>query len=385
MQSLVLILSRYRYFAPAWVFSSLNILVSTWVLYIPSIRTKLDLNDGQVGIALFCFASGTLAMVPFASKIIKIVGLGKSTFLGIVLFSILFLFPLVANSYFLLCISIFCVGLFACLTDVAMNALVSEIESKDNVHIMSASHGFFSLGGVIGAGIGTLIITYFELPVYHMLFAAVFVVISNIFLMRYYINIEGNKVEREKNKFDVKLLRPLMGLTIIGFLIMGSEGSVEHWSKLYLLDIVQVSTDKIAGYGFVAFSITMTIGRFLGDAISKRFGARNLIIGGCMIAVIGLLGILYAQFIMTLVGFALVGLGFSVVIPELFRLAGKSKGVSPSEGISFVAGFGYVGFLVSPAFLGWLSKQYDLSVSFTAILIAVTIAMTIMLFFNKKL
>jgi len=166
---------------------------------------------------------------------------------------------------------------------------------------------------------------------------------------------------------------------------MGGEGAVEHWSKLYLLDIVKVSTDKIAGYGFVAFSVTMTIGRFFGDSISSRFGARKLIIASCLVAIIGLTGVLLADFIIALIGFAFVGLGFSVVIPELFRLAGKSKEVSPAEGISFVAGFGYVGFLISPAFLGWLSKQYDLSTSFTAILVGVAIAMIIMLFFNKKL
>ncbi len=385
MNSLLLILSKLRYFSPAWVFASLNILIATWVLYIPTIKDKLSLDDGQVGIALFCLAAGTISMVPFSSKIIKQFGLGKSTFAGIVIFSLVFLLPFVAPSYILLCLALYIVGLFACLTDVAMNALVSEIESDDEVHFMSAAHGFFSLGGVIGAGIGTLIITYFKIPLHHMTVASILVIVTNILLLKNYVAIKGKQVKREKNKFNIKLLRPLLGLTIIAFLIMGGEGAVEHWSKLYLLDIVKVSTDKIAGYGFVAFSVTMTLGRFFGDAISSNFGARKLIIASCLIAIIGLTCVLFADFVVAIIGFALIGLGFSVVIPELFRLAGKAKGVSPSEGISFVAGFGYVGFLVSPAFLGWLSQQYDLSTSFTAILIGVTIAMAIMLFFNRKL
>ncbi|MFP2996219.1 MFS transporter [Spongiivirga sp. MCCC 1A20706] len=383
MRSLYLILSKFRYFSPAWVFTSLNILIATWVLYIPTIKDKLSLDDGQVGIALFCLAAGTISMVPFSSKIIKQIGLGKSTFVGIVIFSLVFLLPFMAPSYILLCLTLYIVGLFACLTDVAMNALVSEIESDDEVHFMSAAHGFFSLGGVIGAGIGTLVITYFKIPLHHMLAASLLVIITNMLLLKNYIAIKGKQVKREKNKFNIKLLRPLLGLTIIAFLIMGGEGAVEHWSKLYLLDIVQVSTDKIAGYGFVAFSVTMTLGRFFGDAISSNFGARKLIIASCLIAIVGLLCVLFADFVFAIIGFALIGLGFSVVIPELFRLAGKAKGVSPSEGISFVAGFGYVGFLVSPAFLGWLSKQYDLSVSFMAILVGVALAMLIMLFFKR--
>ena len=383
MNSLLLILSRLRYFAPVWVFASLNIIVGTWVLYIPYVREKLALDDGQLGIALLCLALGTLTMIPISSKIIGKFGLGKTTLFGILMFSILFLLPLVASSYVLLCVALYATGLMACLTDISMNALVSEMEQEDEVHIMSAAHGFFSLGGVVGAGTGTLVITYFEVPLYHMLWAMVFVVVTNLLLARTYIGIPGKKAEREKNSFNFKLLKPLLGLTIVSFLIMGSEGAIEHWSKLYLQDIVLVVSENIAGFGFVAFSVTMTLGRFFGDAVSKRFGALKIIIGGCLIGIAGFLAVLSSQLVLTIVGFALVGLGFSVIIPELFRLAGRTKGVSSAEGISFVAGFGYVGFLISPAFLGFLSKMDSLKLSFTALLVAAGIAM-ITAFFIKK-
>jgi hypothetical protein len=73
-------------------------------------------------------------------------------------------------------------------------------------------------------------------------------------------------------------------------------------------------------------------------------------------------------------GFTLVGFGFSVIIPELFRLAGKAEGVSAAEGISVVAGLGYAGFLASPAFLGLLSNWSSLKLSFTALLVAALVA-----------
>lgn len=384
MNSLLLILSRLRYFAPVWVFASLNIIVGTWVLYIPYVREKLLLDDGQLGIALLCLALGTLTMIPISSKIIGKFGLGKTTLFGILIFSILFLLPLVASSYVLLCVTLYAAGLMACLTDISMNALVSEMEQEDGVHIMSAAHGFFSLGGVIGAGIGTLVITYFEVPLYHMLWAMAFVVLTNLLLARTYIGIAGKKAEREKNSFNFKLLKPLLGLTIVSFLIMGSEGAIEHWSKLYLQDIVLVVSENIAGFGFVAFSATMALGRFFGDAVSKRFGALKIIIGGCLIGIAGFLAVLSSELVLTIIGFGLVGLGFSVIIPELFRLAGRTKGVSSAEGISFVAGFGYVGFLVSPAFLGFLSKMDSLKLSFTALLVAAGIAMLTAFFIKKQ-
>ncbi len=384
MNSLHLILTKLRYFGPAWVFASLNIIVGTWVLYIPKVKEKLAIDDAQLGIALFCFALGTLVMIPISSVLIKKIGVGKVTLFSIVTFSILFLLPVVMPSYNTLCVSLFGIGLLGCLTDVSMNALVSDIEQEDNVNFMSASHGFFSLGGVIGAGIGSLLIVYIEMPIKHMLYAAAFVIITNLILAKAYFTIEGIKEESIKKSHSIKLMKPLFGLTIIALLIMGSEGAIEHWSKLYLQDIVEVTSEKISGFGFVAFSVMMTLGRFFGDAISKRFGSFVIIISGCVISIFGFFAVLAAQLMISIVGFGLVGLGFSVIIPELFRLAGKTKGISSATGISFVAGFGYLGFLLSPPVLGFLSKIDSLKLSFMALLIAAIIAMVITFFLKRK-
>ena len=70
MRSLRLLFSNLRYFAPAWVFASLNIIIGTWVLYIPYVKDKLRLDDGQLGLVLFFLALGTLTMIPIASRII---------------------------------------------------------------------------------------------------------------------------------------------------------------------------------------------------------------------------------------------------------------------------------------------------------------------------
>ncbi len=350
-------------------------MTGTWVLYIPYVKDTLQIDDGQLGIALFCYAFGTLVMIPFSAKIIDTLGVGKSTLIGVILYAVAFVFPIIASSYVMLCGLLMITGALSCFTDIAMNALVSDIEKEDKVHFMSASHGFFSLGGVIGAGIGSLILKYFNIPFYHMVYAMVFVVITNLLICKAYLGIRSDHAEREKKSFNLKLLRPLLGLTIIGFIIMGSEGAIEHWSKLYLLDIVNVSSEEIAGFGFVAFSAMMTVGRFFGDGVSSKYGPLKIIIAGCLIGIMGYALILMATTTLSLIGFGLVGIGFSVIIPELFRLAGKAKGISSSEGISFVAGFGYLGFLLGPVVLGFLSDLSSLRLSFIFLLSIAAIAM----------
>ncbi|TPN81663.1 MFS transporter [Aquimarina algicola] len=384
MNSLQLLVTRLRYFGPAWVFASVNIMTSTWALYIPTIKSRLKIDDAQLGLALFCFALGTLMMIALSSFVIKKVGLGKITIFSIILFSLLFLIPIQSTTYIMLCIALFMVGVFGCLTDISMNALVSEIEQEDNIHIMSASHGFFSLGGVIGAGIGSLMITLFTTPLVHMMCVAIFVIFTNLIASKSYLKRVGKKEKNNHDTFSFDLVRPLLGLTVLAFLIMGSEGAIEHWSKLYIQDVVQITSERISGFGFVAFSITMTFGRFFGDSVSKRFGSLAIIIGGALIAILGFVGVLASQFIITIIGFGFVGMGFSVIIPELFRLAGKTEGVSSAQGISFVAGFGYLGFLLSPPFLGFLSRIQSLRLSFTALLLGACIAVLIALMLKRK-
>lgn len=377
MQSLFLILSRKRYFAPVWVFASINIMVGTWVLYIPRVKDKLQINDGEIGIALFCYAVGGLLAVTFSSKIIDAIGTGKATLYGIVIFFLLFLLPIVAPSLVLLCASLLLAGMSSAFTDVAMNALVSELEKEDSVHFMSAAHAFFSLGGVLGAGIGSLLITHIALPVTHILGVAIVLIITNLIFAKNFIHISAATAQKAEKGFSFSLLKPLLALTIISFIVMGSEGSLEQWSKLYLEDVVAMTSEGLAGLGFVIFSAAMTLGRFFGDSISARLGSYRIIIYGLVIAILGYAAILTKSQAISLLGFGCVGIGFSVIIPELFRLAAQAKGMTASQGISIVAGMGFVGFMAGPAIMGMLADAFTLWTSYLALGIASAMALVV--------
>jgi len=128
MKSLRLILSNPRYFAPALVFASLNIWFGTWAIYIPSVKEKLDINNADLGIALFFLSLGVFAVFPLAPKVVNTLGVGKTTWLGVLLASVFAVFPLFATNYYLLCLALFLFGTTNGLLDIAMNTLVTEIE-----------------------------------------------------------------------------------------------------------------------------------------------------------------------------------------------------------------------------------------------------------------
>ena len=254
------------------MFSSINILIGTWILYLPYIKNKFLLNDTEVGVALFLppVAYSFLSMVPALNVRL---GTGRSTKIGVLLLALAFNLPLLAPSYVLLCASLLLIGLLSGFTDVSMNALMSIIETKEEKHLMSAAHGFFSLGGFIGAGIGVCF-SFLSHPSGHMLFISVAVILSNLWLAKYYTKI-NEAVERQENAKKqpfFKRLRPVISLSLVAFVVMFNEGAVEHWSNLYLFEVVNVPQNQ-AGYGFVLFSLSMTLGRFLGDGFSEQFGS----------------------------------------------------------------------------------------------------------------
>ncbi|MDP5158969.1 MAG: MFS transporter [Flaviramulus sp.] len=380
MHSLKLILSNLKYFAPVWVFSSLNFIIGTWVLYIPYLKEKLQLNDSEIGFALFCLASGVFLFIPTVPYLSKKIGIGKYTLIGILLFSCVFIFPLLASNYIFLCVSLFLAGIFSGTTDVAMNTLVSEIEKRDSSNFMSSAHGFFSLGGALGAILGTILMPFFSKPYHHMMVIAFFLIIINLFLSKYYYLIKETFVSKEKNKFEIKILKPLFLVAFIAFVVMSSEGAIEHWSTLYFIEVVQITQKNLVGIGFIVFSSAMTLGRFFGDTISAKIGSIKIILLGCSLASLGYIGVLFSNFIITILGFGILGLGLSVIIPELFRIAGKTKGIKASIGISFVSGVGFIGFLLGPVFLGCISNIFSLKISFSVLLVLTALALIISLF-----
>ena len=381
MHSLRLILKHPRYLAPAMVFATLNVVMGTWAIYIPNIKNKLNLDDGELGFAILFFGLGIFVMLLITPSLIQKMKVGRSTALGLFIYMLLFLLPFMATSYFQLCLSLFLVGLAAALTDISMNSLVSEIEKEDKVHIMSANHGFFSLGGMFSAGIGTWFLPMVETPVYHMAVVIILMLLINGYLLRNYINYSVEKVD--KSNFSFSQLKPVLTLVVIGFFIMGSEGAIESWSALYLENVARAE-EKYFGLGFTAFSLTMAFGRFFGDKISQKFGSIKIIMFGLVIAIIGFISILMTDLVYSIVGFALVGLGFSGIIPELYRIGGKLPGVDSSKGISMIAGAGFLGFLITPFLIGKISDWSSLKYSFIALLFFSIIPFLLMFTIKKR-
>lgn len=381
MKALQLILKSKLCFAPAFLFLTLNLCVGTWAVSIPQIKAKIGFSESELGLAILCFGLGTFFMLFLTPVIIQKLGLSKVCIIAVLGVCFASILPFLAGSYVMLCVFLFVLGTFAGLIDIAMNTLVSQIEQNYQVNIMSANHGFFSLGGVVSGGLGALCLSQFDVvPLWYVFSLSILLAILNLFLYKFYMDIH---IEKSQSKsFDFSYVKPLFVLLAVGFICMGAEGAVADWSALYLKDISNAEPVWLA-IGFLSFSVFMTLGRFLGDNLSNRFGSFKVVYMGLVVSLFGYIAVLFKSTIWSIIGFGLIGFGLSVVIPELFRISGKYQYLEKSRAISLVAGAGYVGFLIGPVIYGFIAEATDLWWSFLCMSLVVT-SVLLLVFFAKK-
>jgi MFS family permease len=373
MLNLKIIFSCKKYFAAAQLFLALSLLFGTWVIYIPSITLKIGLSKGNLGIVLLFGAIGALFSLPFGKIMISKIGEGKLALISVLLYSFSIIGNFLSSSFFTLCISLFFNGFTSGFLQISINSIVSSLEKEENVAIMSSCHGFFSLGGLIASGFGTMLLILIGHPLLHISLIVSLIIILQFLFGKSYLNLKKEiKKGHRGNNFNKSAIKSpiLWGLAIVALCVMVTEGAIADWSGLYLRDVVMTSPNLV-GLGYAGFSVTMTLGRFMGDYFTTRFGSWQVIIVGFLISTIGFILVLTSTALITLSGFLLIGFGFSSIVPEIYRLSSNIKKVSPSSGIAFMAGAGYFGFLAGPVVLGGIAQRSGLKISFYILLLLV--------------
>ena len=224
---------------------------------------------------------------------------------------------------------------------------------------------------MIGSATGSFIGAALHNPFIHVFGLIVIILGIQTSLRSQYFSRKAEHVVIEKH--ERPKVKPLLIVAMVGLTVMVSEGALADWSGLYLKKIISLNL-KYIGLGYSAFSLGMVLGRFAGDSLSKRLGSWLLITYASLIGIFGFGMVLILVPGVSLAGFFIIGIGFSVIVPEVYRLASNIKGVKTSDGVSFIAATTNIGFLVGPVFLGYLADFRSLHLSFIVLNIWVSLA-----------
>ena len=340
-------------------------IIGSWAPQIPLVLRRLEISEFVLGLLILAFGLGALIAMPWAGWLIGRRG-SRATLSGFGLVACLGLPAVVAApGIWTSAAALVAFGGLIGGMDVAMNANAVSVERHMRRAIMSSSHGFWSLGGFAGGGLGGLLIERFGALPHALLVGAVsFVVV--LAALRHLIDDDRPQVE-EGRTGGLPRKPAIYVIGVLALFCMVPEGAVLDWAALYLLQELGAST-ATAGLAFAAFSGAMALMRFAGDGIRNRFGAVATLRVSSLVAAVGMLVAAFApDSWLAIAAFAFAGLGIANTVPIVFSAAGNFPGLAHGAGMSVATTMGYSGILVAPSAIGFIGGKVGFAPVYVAV------------------
>jgi predicted MFS family arabinose efflux permease len=259
--------------------------------------------------------------------------------------------------------------------DCVINMQAIVVEGQGGRPLMSGFHALYSLGGAAGAGAASGLVGAGGSALTVTLAAGVAMLLATA------IARPGLRAERADAPGPAFAL-PHGAVLLIGafcFAVFLTEGSALDWSGVLLRDVHGAAAAQ-AGLAYAAFSITMTGGRLIGDRVVGRLGLVRTVTLGALTAAVGLAAAALApSWILSAVGYGLVGAGCANIVPALFTLTGRQTAMPESSAVAAVSVLGYAGVLAGPAGIGLVASLASLPTALlvvAAMLVAVAASAT---------
>jgi MFS family permease len=334
--------------------------MSSWVSHIPLLKERLALNDQMLGFALLCAGMGALGTMWISGWLMSKFGSRKIAIFSGICFPISLIGPGIANSFWSLAISLLLLGAGNGLMDIAMNSQAACYEGLVRKPVMSSFHAFWSLSCWCGSLCG---IVFLAAPAWtwaHLPLIALVGVTLTLFARRRLLRTEPGTSGAPVLSFPRGILAVFGLLTLLA---MMTEGAVADWAGVHLRMSYHVS-EYMTVFGYNAFALFMTIGRFAGDALARSFGRKTVIVGSAVVSGICLGFAALAPTPWVSIGaFGLAGFGMANLVPLLFSMAAKRAGGEVEQATSSVFATGYLGFLIGPPLVGFISSRTTLPIA----------------------
>ncbi|MGY0503531.1 MFS transporter [Nocardia sp. FBN12] len=402
-------LTRAAVFA---AFTLNGILLAMWVVHIPAITDRTGVSPSTLSVLVLLMSGAALVGMRLAGPAADRFGSRTLVALAASAISVTVLGPGLATGPVTLAIALACFGFGMGALDVSMNTQAVHVERGYHRPIMSAFHAMFSAGAFAGSLVGAAAQHAGLAPQVTLLCAGIGGLCVTALLVPRLLGREGTESPSYPEHYDNdgpqkattgrrdhhgvadstepgavdsaapradqrsehrQRTRKVLALGCIAFVLLLAEGVAADWSALQVREHLDTS-EASAALAFGAFSATMTFGRFIADRISAAIGPVAMVRYGSLLAATGFAVVIASPWLpLTLLGWAMCGLGLAGGVPQIFSTAGNLGGTTAATDMSRVFTIGYLGLLAGPAMIGWLTAVIPLTAALTVPL-ALTLA-----------
>ena len=356
---------------------------TTWTSRIPDLKQQLHLDKAQLGAALFALPIGLFVTIPFTGWLLSKFSSNRIMLIGALAFNLMLALVGYTNTYWLFFVTLFFFGSSRNLLNLSTNTQSVTVQKFYDKSIITTFHGIWSLSGLAGV-FTSWVMTFLNVPTYwHMLSVSILLSIAAILafpntlhqkpepkvkLQSDYSNYLDRIWKTVQHTFHLILSdSALVIFALICFATMACENVMYDWSGIYVREAVHAN-ERIVTTGLLVFMVSVASGRFIGDRMRGKWGIKRLLVNSSILIVFGFaVAILFPHVVTALIGFGLVGLGVSCIVPLVYSMAGKSKTLNEGTAIAVVSTIGYLGFLFVPPFVGFVAQAASLQWAFGVI------------------
>jgi fucose permease len=333
-----------------------------WLAMIPYIKVSLGLSKGDLALALLGLPIALIPTLQLASRVVAKIGPRKTFAILLPVQTCVVLLPFLTSGIVGLFMTLALFGAVVAFLEVALNTYAGRLEKSANLTIMSRCHGFWALGVMIGSLLATAL---FGLgPI-----LAVFLVCAVSGGTGIWAGLSLPRLKGENDSASVKpqklreMPKALFLISMFVFAVTLAEGAMSDWAAVYLAERWG-SGPEDAGIAVSIFAGFLAAGRFAGDFLKRKLGARGVARLTVGLAIVGVACLTIPSGVLAIfIGFALVGLGVSIGFPLGISAAAGLDDTHEAQNIATMAMIAMSGFLVGPPFIGFVAEAISLRVA----------------------
>jgi MFS family permease len=371
-----------------------------WVVRIPEIKRQVGADPQELGLALLGVSVGAVLTMAGTGWLCTRLGSRQVTVACGALLSLTVALPPLTHSVAALGLVLVAFGSAYGSLNVSMNSLAVDVVAALRRPVMPSFHAAFSLGGLLGAGLGAVVATHLS-PTHHLLLLTAAglctTAVAGAALLRTRIPAVPDESTRTTRRDGgtaaaparpertpptsaqplPEAHRPRFLVCVFGLIALCTaygEGALADWSTLHMRQDLHAGPG-LAAAGYAAFSLAMTAGRTSGTWLLERAGqTAALVLGGATAAGGMLAASLAPQVGVAVAGFAVTGLGLANIFPIAMARAGALSGPG---GVATASTFGYTGMLLGPPTIGFLAQRAGLPTALTTVALLAALAAAI--------
>ncbi|RRS01711.1 MFS transporter [Glycomyces terrestris] len=367
------------------VFFLNGLVCASYIVSLPALKSVHGLNDGRIGLVSLVFALAALVAMQAAGRLVAVFGSGMVLRCSLLAMPPLLVVLGVVPGFGGLIAAVAVFGLVHGTTDAAMNAHAVGVERRGGRRVVNSCHAAWSASAVVASlAMGATAAAGWDLAVRSASVALV-ALAGGLFMMRHLstarseVRVPASDAAAPRQRAGWTRRMVVLGVTAT--VLMVCEGGVLGWGGVLLHDARGVSLALSAG-AVTGYALGQTVGRAFGDTAATRWGARPVFTVGGALGIAGLsIGIGTSEPLVAVAGFAIGGLGMSVLMPLLFSEVGRAAADDAAAGalVARFTSFIYIGVLLGPALIGSAADLVGLSSTMAALvpLLAAATAVTI--------